>query len=89
MATTQDSKEAVTATGADTPPSLEKGTGARRHSVGDGFVPENLREADFRTRNGLNLKSFQRRTYPPHLHSDLALTEQVIGVPRNPSSIVR
>lgn len=51
------------ATGVDTPPSLEKGSADRRHSVGDGYVPENLREDDFMTRNGLNLKSFQRRDW--------------------------
>ncbi|TDZ30771.1 Amino-acid permease inda1 [Colletotrichum spinosum] len=31
------------------------------HHSGDGHVQENLRESDFMTRNGLNLKSFQRR----------------------------
>jgi amino acid transporter len=42
---------------------LEKGHDDRSHSVGDGTVPYNLREEDFMTRNGLNLKSFQRRDW--------------------------
>ena len=87
MATINDTKEPVTATGVDTPPSLEKG--ARRHSVGDGYVPANLREADFRTRNGLNLESFKRRMYLPHPRTNLALTEQVTGVLRSRSSIAQ
>ena len=33
------------------------------HTPGDGVVPENLREKDFLTRNGLNLSSFKRRTF--------------------------
>ncbi|KAL0937301.1 amino-acid permease inda1 [Colletotrichum truncatum] len=33
------------------------------HAPGDGHVPENFREDDFMTRNGLNLKSFQRRDW--------------------------
>lgn len=70
MATTYpNDKEPVMASGVDTPPSLEKGSAERRASVpGDGYVPENLREEDFRTRNGLNLKSFQRRAYTRILH---------------------
>ncbi|OLN96418.1 Amino-acid permease inda1-like protein 1 [Colletotrichum chlorophyti] len=36
----------------------EKGPG---NALGDGHAPANLRETDFMTRNGLNLKSFQRR----------------------------
>ncbi|KAK1712658.1 amino acid permease [Colletotrichum lupini] len=38
------------------------GVGAR-HTAGDGHVPDNFREDDFMTRNGLNLKSFQRRDW--------------------------
>lgn len=38
--------------------------GAKRQPGVDG-VPENFRELDFRTRNGLNLRSFQRRTLSP------------------------
>lgn len=38
---------------------MEKGHDARSASIGHGNT---LREEDFRTRNGLNLKSFQRRT---------------------------
>lgn len=60
-------------TGSDSPASLEKG-GERRHSVGDGVVPHNLREDDFRTRNGLNMKSFQRRVYSQH--HQRAVTDQ-------------
>lgn len=52
-----DEKTTVTS---QSPTDSEKG-GVRRPSVGDGTVPMNLREQDFLTRNGLNLKSFQRR----------------------------
>ena len=38
----------------------EKGP-ARRPSAGHDGVPQNFREEDFMTRNGLNLRSFQRR----------------------------
>jgi amino acid transporter len=56
------------ATGTESPPSfnekgtdgLEKGTAA---SIGHGTAPAFKREDDFRTRNGLNLKSFQRRDW--------------------------
>uniref|UniRef100_L2FVT7 Amino-acid permease inda1 n=1 Tax=Colletotrichum fructicola (strain Nara gc5) TaxID=1213859 RepID=L2FVT7_COLFN len=49
-----------------TPPNYpydsEKGT-TTKAATGTGHVPENFREDDFLTRNGLNLKSFQRRDY--------------------------
>ncbi len=50
---------------AKTPVNSDFETGDRRASFpGDvGYVPENHREADFFTRNGLNLKSFQRRKF--------------------------
>merc|ERR1711939_852812 len=51
MATITDKNAQESAS--DTPPSLEKGTADRRPSAGDGYVPANLREEDFRTRNGL------------------------------------
>lgn len=38
--------------------------GAKRQPGVDG-VPENFRELDFRTRNGLNLRSFTRRKLSP------------------------
>ncbi|KAK0371577.1 amino acid permease, partial [Colletotrichum limetticola] len=44
------------------PPTYDSEKGAR-HTAGDGHVPENFREDDFMTRNGLNLKSFQRRDW--------------------------
>lgn len=47
------------------PTDSEKGA-VRRASAGDGTVPTNLREQDFLTRNGLNLKSFQRRKLLHH-----------------------
>jgi hypothetical protein len=43
----------------DSPQDSEKGVPLRNASVSSGSYP---READFATRNGLNLKSFQRRT---------------------------
>lgn len=43
------------------PSESEKGGVERRPSAGDGTIPANFREQDFMTRNGLNLKSFQRR----------------------------
>ncbi|ETN36821.1 uncharacterized protein HMPREF1541_07808 [Cyphellophora europaea CBS 101466] len=54
-------KEPVTL---QSPSDSEKGA-VRRPSAqpGDGTVPQNFREQDFLTRNGLNLKSFQRRDY--------------------------
>lgn len=89
MATIQDNKTPDTSS--DTPASLEKGTaGPRRPSVGDGTVPENLREQDFRTRNGLNMKSFERRAYPKdiaRISSAATNQEQVTGVPGSPNSI--
>lgn len=51
---------------AHSPSDSEKGH-ERRPSAGDGSVPQNFREQDFMTRNGLNLKSFQRRELPPLL----------------------
>ncbi|KAI8243827.1 Amino-acid permease inda1 [Colletotrichum sp. SAR 10_99] len=49
-----------------TPPNYpydsEKGT-TTKAATATGHVPENFREDDFLTRNGLNLKSFQRRDY--------------------------
>jgi hypothetical protein len=73
-------------TSSDTPASMEKGNVGRTPSVGVD-VPWNLREDDFMTRNGLNLKSFQRRT--SMIRSSKAATDnkQVTGVFRNPSSI--
>jgi hypothetical protein len=47
-------------TAQESPHDSEKGV--QLHAPGDGTVPENFRETDFRTRNGLNLKSFKRRT---------------------------
>ena len=90
MATITDKNAQESAS--DTPPSLEKGTADRRPSAGDGYVPANLREEDFRTRNGLNLKSFQRRVY------NLALqraawtdrkSKQVTGELATPNSTAR
>lgn len=51
------------ATISNSPTDSEKGP-VRRPSAGDGTVPINMREEDFLTRNGLNLKSFQRRELP-------------------------
>ncbi len=49
------------------PQSLDSELAARttseKHEPGDGYVPEDFREQDFLTRNGLNLKSFQRREF--------------------------
>lgn len=61
MAIMQDTKTPSPDTSSDPPNSMEKGHGDRRPSVGDGHVPANMREEDFMTRNGLNMKSFQRR----------------------------
>jgi amino acid transporter len=47
-------------TAQESPHDSEKGVHVA--SPGHGDVPEDFRESDFRTRNGLNLKSFQRRT---------------------------
>ncbi|OHW94190.1 amino-acid permease inda1-like protein, partial [Colletotrichum incanum] len=44
------------------PPTYDSEKGAH-NTVGEGHVPENFREDDFRTRNGLNLRSFQRRDW--------------------------
>ncbi|OHE99405.1 amino acid permease [Colletotrichum orchidophilum] len=44
------------------PPTYDSEKGAH-NTAGDGHIPENFREDDFMTRNGLNLKSFQRRDY--------------------------
>lgn len=67
-------EDTAVTSGSDSPPSFEKTgdapsltekghAGGRTHSVGDGHVPVNLREEDFLTRNGLNLRSFQRRDW--------------------------
>lgn len=51
-------------TGVSPPSSLEAAGGDRRPSTqvaGMQGVPHNLRETDWATRNGLSLKSFQRR----------------------------
>jgi amino acid transporter len=45
------------------PPDFEKGHEKPLRTAGDGHVPEDHRENDFLTRNGLNLKSFQRRDW--------------------------
>ncbi|KAF9875056.1 hypothetical protein CkaCkLH20_07322 [Colletotrichum karsti] len=45
-----------------TPP-YDSEKGPAHHTPGDGHVPETFREDDFMTRNGLNLKSFQRRDW--------------------------
>lgn len=38
-----------------------------RPYAGDGVIPEDFREQDFWTRNGLNLRSFtKRKSLPPH-----------------------
>lgn len=53
----------------------ERGHSPPRHvrRPGEDGVPENFRELDFLTRNGLNLRSFQKRLYPfrhtPDTHS--------------------
>lgn len=69
------------------PSESEKGGVGRRPSAGDGHVPNNFREQDFMTRNGLNLKSFQRRkqssTDLPIRHGLTAF--QATGVPMTPS----
>ena len=69
----------------------EKGVGQTSRRAGHDGVPENFREHDFMTRNGLNLRSFQKRKCDPHLQRCLAqmLTEisQVIGV-RAMSSLI-
>lgn len=54
------------------PPTYDSEKGAR-HTAGDGHVPENFREDDFMTRNGLNLKSFQRRECIPLYTTPLGL----------------
>ncbi|RVX69747.1 hypothetical protein B0A52_06392 [Exophiala mesophila] len=58
-----ESKEAIDTT--RSPSNSDFETGDRRAAFpGDvGYVPENNREADFFTRNGLNFKSFQRREW--------------------------
>ncbi|KAK2048338.1 amino acid permease [Colletotrichum somersetense] len=43
------------------PPTYDSEKGA--NSAGDRHVPDDFREDDFRTRNGLNLRSFQRRDW--------------------------
>lgn len=40
------------------------------HQPGQDGVPENFREQDFMTRNGLNLRSFKRRQYTCKRNSD-------------------
>jgi hypothetical protein len=74
-------------TSSDSPASMEKGNVGRTPSVGVD-VPWNLREDDFMTRNGLNLKSFQRRTSPPYVCRQTATDiQQVIGASTNLNSI--
>jgi amino acid transporter len=46
-----------------TPPSDGMGHDPEKPAGGSTFVPEDFREKDFMTRNGLNLKSFSRRDY--------------------------
>jgi hypothetical protein len=46
----------------------------RRPSAGEGGIPVNFREEDFLTRNGLNLKSFQRREFCPGTSTRSLLT---------------
>jgi amino acid transporter len=53
-------------TAQESPHDSEKGV--RVASPGHGDVPEDFRESDFRTRNGLNLKSFQRRDWGTGTH---------------------
>ncbi|KIY02703.1 uncharacterized protein Z520_01168 [Fonsecaea multimorphosa CBS 102226] len=45
----------------ESPADSEKGVPSNSYTPGDGHEPENLREKDFLTRNGLNLASFGRR----------------------------
>ncbi|EXJ73178.1 uncharacterized protein A1O5_02938 [Cladophialophora psammophila CBS 110553] len=47
----------------ESPTDSEKAVHIARHSPGDGYVPENFREKDFLTRNGLSLNSFRRRDW--------------------------
>lgn len=44
---------------------MEK-TSSGRPYAGDGYVPDDFREQDFMTRNGLNWRSFTRRESLPH-----------------------
>lgn len=70
------------------PSESEKGGVDRRPSAGDGTIPSNFREQDFMTRNGLNLKSFQRRKDSIDLLIRHGLTtHQVTGEPPTPSWI--
>lgn len=64
------------------PTDSEKVVSALRHpSAGDGNIPQDFREQDFLTRNGLNLRSFQRRKCPrlrchiPHANKHQATGE--------------
>ncbi|KIW87454.1 uncharacterized protein Z519_12090 [Cladophialophora bantiana CBS 173.52] len=47
----------------ESPTDSEKAVPITRHSPGDGYVPEDFREKDFLTRNGLSLNSFRRRDW--------------------------
>lgn len=59
----------------EAPPDFEKGDFEDR--TGDVSLRKDQREQDFMTRNGLNLRSFTRRTYHPflcysrHQHTDM------------------
>jgi hypothetical protein len=69
----------------------EKGVGQTARRAGHDGVPENFREQDFMTRNGLNLRSFQKRKCDPHLQRRgaqmLIEISQVIGA-RARSSLI-
>jgi hypothetical protein len=67
---------------AQSPSESEKGGAIRHASAGDGNVPTNFREQDFLTRNGLNLKSFQRRK---QLSVDACQTDRVQATGELPS----
>ena len=54
----------------ESPQDSEKGVHV--HTPGDGTIPENLRERDFATRNGLNLRSFTRRSPCPSPEIELS-----------------
>jgi amino acid transporter len=62
-----------------TPPSDGMGHDPEKPAGGSTFVPEDFREKDFMTRNGLNLKSFSRRMLsflPPTPHGVSSLLTQ-------------
>jgi hypothetical protein len=60
----QEVKEAKGVAQSRSTSDFESGEEQRAASPGDvGYVPQDNREVDFFTRNGLNLRSFQRRTF--------------------------